>query len=206
MPNDRNLEPRLQQELIEALRTESLAIHDSADIQLSSGRTSKYYVNVKDLLMLQSGREIIGKSLGQHLRNVDFAAVGGPEVGGLLAALAFADYSHYRFDRKMETFFVRKKAKGYGIRATQPTEHNRILRPGDRVVIVDDVVTSGASLLTALAGVKEMGFEVAKVVAVLDREEGGGQALVDEGYDYSYLVSIRDLIEESNVYRAEVAA
>jgi len=62
-------------------------------------------------------------------------------------------------------------------------------------VMLDDVVTSGASLLTALDYVEQAGFRVVKVMAILDREEGGTEKILERGYDYSYLVTLRDLVE-----------
>lgn len=200
MPHNRDPEHDLRRELIRALVDESLAIHDSADIQLSSGRSSKYYVNVKSLLLTQKGRKIVGACLASHLEGIHFKAIGGLEIGAPLAAIAFADHLE-RMGRPMQTFVVRKRAKGYGIKAGNPIECPNDLRPGADVVALDDVVTSGASLLTALREIENFGFNVVKVVAVLDREEGGTESLINSGYDYSYLVTLKELIEVSDEFR-----
>lgn len=189
----------LRKELIRLLQKESLAIHSSEDIRLSSGRDSKYYVNVKSLLLTQDGVRVVGALLAQELQGVNFKAIGGPEVGGLLAAHAFAEHQD-RLGRPMFTFFARKESKGYGIKANQPVEHPRGLRPGDNVVVIDDVVTSGASLLKALDFIEDAGFHVVKIMAVLDRKEGGTEKIVERGYAYSYLVTLQDLIETQDEY------
>lgn len=200
MLQDQDPEHDLRRELIEAIKEKSLEIHPSADIRLSSGQFSPYYVNMKNLLLTQEGRRIVGALLASHLEGIQFKAVGGPEVGGLLAALAYSDHQD-RVGRPMQTFFVRKKPKGYGNKAVDPIERPGDLRRGDEIIAIDDVVTSGDSLLNALQEMEKFGFKIVKVVAVLDREEGGTESLIEKGYNYSYLVTLKELIQESDEHR-----
>ena len=88
----------------------------------------------------------------------------------------------------MAGFLVRKEAKGHGT-------HRFVegpVRPGQRVVIVEDVVTTGGSSLQAIERVEEYGLQVTKVIAIIDRMEGGAPAFAERGYPFASLLSIRD--------------
>ena len=90
--------------------------------------------------------------------------------------------------QQMSGFLVRKEAKGHG---TNRYVEGPVL-PGQRVVIVEDVVTTGGSSLDAITRVEEFGLKVTRVVAIIDRMEGGPQAFAAKGYPFSSLLTIRD--------------
>jgi len=93
---------------------------------------------------------------------------------------------YHQHGRPMEGFFVRKEAKGHGSKQRVEGE----VKAGDRVAVIDDVLTTGGSVLQAIAEVEKVGAKVERVVCVADRLQGAREALV--GYDFRPLFTIRD--------------
>jgi orotate phosphoribosyltransferase len=161
---------------------------------LASGRSSHYYVDGRKVTLSAEGAALIGAGVYGLL--VDLAksetstlAIGGltigadPIVGATLAVAGFRGMSAWR------GFLVRKEAKTHGTGKLVEGP----LEPGDTVVIVDDVATSGGSSLQAIAAVESLGCKVARVVVVLDRLEGAATAFAQRGLDFRSLLTIRDL-------------
>jgi orotate phosphoribosyltransferase len=161
---------------------------------LASGRTSHYYVDGRKVTLSAEGAALIGSgvlALAGGLPGVSVSAVGGltmgadPIVGATLAVAGARGrgLNHWR------GFLVRKEAKSHG--TGQLVEGP--LRPGDHVLIVDDVATTGGSSLQAVAAVEAMGCTVARVIVVLDRLEGAAAAFSARGLDFRAMATIRDL-------------
>jgi len=152
---------------------------------LASGRTSSYYINSKKVLFHSEAVALLGELLYQSTCDLPIQAIGGLEIGAIPMAAAMA-MTYHRHGRSIEGFFVRKEAKGHG--AKQRVEGE--VKAGDRVVVIDDVLTTGGSVLQAIAEVEELGATVARVVCVVDRLQGAREALA--GYDFRPLFTIRD--------------
>jgi orotate phosphoribosyltransferase len=157
---------------------------------LASGRTSHYYVDGRRVTLSSEGAALIGAGVLDLLADLpDVSALGGltlgadPIVGAALAVAGARGLHDWR------GFLVRKEAKAHG--TGQLVEGP--LQPGSRVVIVDDVATTGGSSLQAVAAVESLGCRVARVVVVLDRLEGAAEAFAAHGLDFRALVTIRDL-------------
>ena len=157
---------------------------------LASGRTSHYYVDGRRVTLSAEGAALIGAGVLDLLADLpDVSALGGltlgadPIVGAVLAVAGARGLHDWR------GFLVRKEAKAHG--TGQLVEGP--LQPGTRVVIVDDVATTGGSSLQAVAAVESLGCRVARVVVVLDRLEGAAEAFAARGLDFRSLVTIRDL-------------
>ncbi len=153
---------------------------------LASGAKSPYYVDCRRVTLTAKGLGAIVDELIYVLEGgknpIEYDAVGGPTIGAdpIVAGLILASSSK-------KGFLVRSNRKSHGTeRKIEGYVHK-----GDKVVIVEDVVTSGGSVLDAISAVEEAGAEVVKVVAVLDRLAGAGKALRD--YNYEALVTIDDL-------------
>jgi len=173
--------------LIELLKRDALK---TGTFTLASGRTSHYYVDGRKVTLSAEGAAVIGAGVLSLLADrPEVAAVGGltmgadPIVGATLAVAGAGARPGLR------GFLVRKEAKGHG--TGQLVEGP--LTPGDTVVIVDDVATTGGSSLKAVDAAEAFGCKVALVVAVLDRLEGAAAAFAARGVDYRALVTIRDL-------------
>jgi orotate phosphoribosyltransferase len=152
---------------------------------LASGKTSSYYINSKKVLFHGEAVALLGELLYQTTSDLPIQAVGGLEVGAIPMAAAAA-MRYHQHGRSIEGFFVRKEAKGHG--AKQRVEGE--VKSGDRIAIIDDVLTTGGSVLQAIAEVEKIGATVLRVVCVVDRLQGAREALA--GYDFRPLFTIRD--------------
>ena len=153
------------------------------DFTLTSGKKSSYYFDGRLLSLDPEGAHLISAALLPLLRDANAQAVGGTTLGAdpVVAAVALASHAA---GPGIPGFIVRKEAKEHGTR--QGIEGP--LPPGSRVAIVDDVCTTGGSLFHAIAAAEEAGCEVVKVVAVLDRREGGSEEMARRGYDFVSLL------------------
>lgn len=155
------------------------------DFTLASGKKSTYYVNSKKVLFHAEAITLLGDLLYEATKDLDIQAIGGIEVGAIPMAAAALTAFH-RAGRAMEGFFVRKQTKEYGSKERLEGQVN----PGDRVVVIDDVLTTGGSVLQAVEVVEARGATVARVVCICDRLQGAREALA--AYDFRPLFTIRE--------------
>lgn len=173
-----------RQRLIELFRQRALKF---GDFTLASGKKAKYYLDGKQITLHSEGLKLVSEGLLELLADVDFRAIGGmsigadPIIGGVLTAAAAQK-------RDLLGFLVRKEAKGHG---TQRFVEGPV-QPGMKVVIVDDVVTTGGSSLQAADRILEFGCEVVHVVAIIDRLEGGAANFAARNLPLRSLLTIRD--------------
>jgi orotate phosphoribosyltransferase len=160
------------------------------DFTLASGRKSSYYLDGRLVTLDAEGACLIARVILDTLarEGIRAAALGGLTMGADPIAGAVAAISHAE-GTPIQAFLVRKEAKGHGTgkRVEGP------LRKGDQVVVVDDVVTTAGSTLQAIQAVEAAGATVAAVISVVDRLEGGAEAL--RGYRYHPLFTVNDLLE-----------
>ncbi len=141
---------------------------------LSSGKTSPFYFDCRRTTMLPEAMPLIGRAVFERVRGaVD--AVGGLTMGADPIACAVAYYSQTRGE-PLAAFSVRKEGKAHGMQRWV----EGAIEPKARVAIVEDVTTTGGSSLRAIASVREEGFRVERVVVLVDREEGGLEAIAAE--------------------------
>ena len=176
-------------ELISLLRTVSFR---RGQFTLASGRQSSYYVDARPTTMSARGLALIG-TLGLHeIRAAGWAPdfVGGLTLGADPVAYAIAAASD-REPPRIDGFTVRKEVKGHGT--------GRLIegpfRAGATVVVVEDVITTGASAHRAIEAVQAAGGLVLGVLAVVDRQEGGAEYLVETGFPVRVLVRLADLTD-----------
>jgi orotate phosphoribosyltransferase len=157
---------------------------------LASGQQSSYYIDCRLATMSAEGMTLIGRMGWQAIQNAGWraAAIGGLTMGADPVAYAIAAAS-FGSPRPVDAFSVRKELKGHG--TGRLIEGN--FKPGDAVVVVEDVITSGNSARKALAAVAEAGGKVLGILAVVDREEGGRAALESEGHSVVTLTAASDL-------------
>ena len=172
-----------RERLIALLREHALVI---GEIVLTSGARASYYVDAKRAILLPEGFAALGELVARQAREWDATAVGGLTMGAdpvACAALAGG------FQGK--AFFVRKEVKAHGLsrRIEGP-----LLGAGDRCVVVEDVVSTGGSTLTAISALKEAGRTICGVISVLDRLSGGREAIeAAAGAPYVALSTIDDV-------------
>jgi len=160
------------------------------DFTLASGQKSTYYINGKLTALDARGSYLAARILLAMISDDVPDAIGGltlgadPIVGSMLALAGLEDLD-------LKGFIVRKEAKGHG---TQSLIEGP-LEKGDRVVVIEDVVTTGSSSMKAIDAVREAGCEVNRVIALVDREQGGTKNLKEAGIRLESIFSINELLE-----------
>jgi orotate phosphoribosyltransferase len=176
-----------RERLIEELREHALVI---GEVTLTSGATAQYYVDAKRAILRPPGFAALAALLAAQVSDWQGTAVGGLTMGAdAVACAALAGGA------RAKGFFIRKEAKQHGL---QRRIEGPCLDPGDRCLIVEDVVTTGGSTLQAIEAVREAGHPIAGVVTVLDRLAGGAERIREAtgGAPYEALATIDDIYPE----------
>ncbi len=163
-------------------------------VTLASGRESNFFVDCKQTALTAEGHALIGELMldaTDELGGCD--AVGGVELGGCSLASSVSLISFQR-GRPLPALYVRKARKDHG--TAKMIEGDKSLRPGLRVALLEDVVTTGGSSLKAVEILREAGTEVVGIVALVDRLEGGAEAIRDAGVKLVSLTTRRDFMDD----------
>jgi len=155
---------------------------------LASGRVSDHYVNCKPVSLSGQGLALLG-SLMLELVEADAVAVAGLTLGAdpLVSAVAL---QAALAGRRLDALIVRKEAKGHG---TGAWLEGPLPEPGSRITVLEDVVTTGGSALKAVHQLQEAGYVVEQVVAIVDRQEGGAEAMKAAGLGLSSLFQLDEV-------------
>jgi orotate phosphoribosyltransferase len=181
-----------ERQLLQLLKDRSLRL---GTFRLASGGVSNYYIDGRLTAVHPRGAHLIGEVLYERTKDLGVDALGGLAVGSVPLTTA-AVISYYHHGAQIEGFWVRADVKGHG--TGKLIEGN--LRPGSRVVVVDDVVTKGESVVKAVNAVREIGCEVVQVVALVDRLAGATDLFRQHRIeDYRPVFTIRDLGVEPDV-------
>ncbi len=158
---------------------------------LASGETSPYYVDCRALLARPDARWLIAQLAVQAIRDLSVDAVGGLEIGAVPLATAISDYAFaIQPSRTYETFVVRKRAKDHGL----GKRIEGAVKPNTRALVVDDVLTSGGSILQAHQAAKEANLDVSHALVIVDRQEQNGKQNVEaQGVSLMSLLTMNDL-------------
>ena len=171
-----------RERLIERIRDLAYLYSENEDFTLASGRKSKHFFDMKPVMMDPECAHLLGVLIHhqiQSIGNVD--AVGGLELGAVpLTGIAIAKAGR---GSSLKGFIVRKEPKGRGGRKTgnPPGIEGASLQSGHRIVLLEDVTTTGGSALKAAQRLMEMGCDVASCITILDRQEGGSEAFQEAG-------------------------
>jgi orotate phosphoribosyltransferase len=175
--------------LFELLRTRSF---ERKRVTLASGRESDFFIDCKQAVLTAEGHALVGVAMLDALARLPACdAVAGVELGGCPLASAVALTSFQR-GAPLDAVYVRKDAKDHGSRRT--LEGNTRLAAGARMVLLEDVVTTGGSTLSAAAKLRAAGYVVSGVVALVDRLEGGRDAIEADGLPLVALFTRADFI------------
>ena len=162
--------------LLELLRTRA---YERKRVVLASGRESDFFIDCKQVILSGEGHALAGTLMLDALAAFPPpAAVAGVELGGCPLASAVALLSFQR-GAPLDAVYVRKAVKDHG--SSRLLEGDTRLAPGAGVALLEDVVTTGGSTLRAAAKLREAGYVVVGVVALVDRLEGGRESLEGEG-------------------------
>jgi orotate phosphoribosyltransferase len=156
--------------------------------KLASGRTSDFYVDARVTTLDPEGAYLSGRIFLEMLGGFSVDSVGGYSIGAdpIVSAIAVLSFLE---KRPLPAFIIRKEEKSHGTGKT--IEGN--FRRGARVVLFDDVITSGGSILKGAREVESQGGSVEAVMALLDREEGGREAIERAGYRFFSVFKKSDL-------------
>jgi orotate phosphoribosyltransferase len=158
---------------------------------LASGKSSTYYIDCKLTTLDPEGAVLVGHSVLDALEaaGIQAAAIGGPPIGAHPIVAAVAAVSHLR-GKPLPAFLIRKEAKSHGLEK----QIEGPVKPGARVVIIDDVCTSGGSTFQTLDAVKNAGLQIVAVMSLVDREQGGSEKLRQQ-YTYLPIFTAREILE-----------
>ncbi len=159
--------------------------------RLASGKTSPYYVDCRIVLAHPYSRHLVAQLAFDLLKTQDFDLIGGLEIGAIPLATSISDFAFSSDDqRNWRTYVVRKQAKDHGLgKLIEGT-----FEPGEKAVVVDDVLTTGGSLIKATEAARNQGMHVSHAFVIVDRSNNERQDyLTQQGLSLLSLVSLDDL-------------
>ncbi len=161
------------------------------EFPLASGKTSTYYFNSKSLLLLPEGAFLAARAMMEKIRGSAVDAIGGAGIGAAPIAGAMAVLCHLDPSFEGVTFFIDRKT---------PKEHGdkkRIegpeIKKGAKIIIIEDVATTGSSAMNTVREFRDKGYDVVRVIALLDRKEGAAGLFAAEGILFDSIISIDEL-------------
>jgi orotate phosphoribosyltransferase len=180
--NSRELSGR--QRLLEIIRRESLL--QNRDFQLASGRSSNFFFDMKKTMFDPEGAALLADLLFDAIKDQDADYIGGLETGAIpiVAALCVRSWP----EKPIRGFFVRKENKGHG--TDQRIDGH--LERGSKVILIEDVTTTGGSAMQAVDQARQLECTIVKVMSVVDRLEGAAENFRIAGLDFEALFTWRD--------------
>jgi len=177
-------------EFIELLGLVKARCYKEGDYTLSSGKKTNYYINCKPITLSGEGLYLLSMAMLNEIGQ-DVKAVAGLTLGAdpLVAAVAMHSYQTWK---PLDALIVRKEPKGHG---TGAWIEGPLPEEGSKVTILEDVVTTGGSSLKAVEKIRDAGLVVERCVAIVDRQEGGEEALEKEGVQLISLYNLEDFHE-----------
>jgi len=160
----------MKKRLADIIIERSFKYNEKEPFTLASGKKSFYYFDCKPTTLDPEGMNLIGHIVFDKLKDSSVTAAGGLSLGADPIANAVSLIS-FQGGKPIKSFIVRKDAKGHGTR--NKIEGN--VKSGETVAVLDDVITTGASTITAIEAVLEAGCTIDRVIALIDREEGGAE-------------------------------
>ncbi|WP_457639337.1 orotate phosphoribosyltransferase [Persephonella sp.] len=179
-----------RERLKELIKEKALKVADRPIFKLSSGKMSSYYMDLRTITLDPEGGYIIGNLIFQMIKDRNPDAVGGLTLGADPISYATAMVS-YLNKQPIKPFVVRKEPKGHG--TGKQIEGN--VKEGDRVFIVEDVVTTAGSSLKAAKVAKEYGLEIMGIIAIVDREEGGEENIKNAGFEFFPIFKVSEFLK-----------
>ncbi len=177
-------------ELLELLRVRSFA---RRRVVLASGKESDFFIDCKQAVLTGRGHALVGEVMCDRIISLGVSpiAVAGVELGGCPLASAVALVASQK-GRVLDAIYVRKTAKDHGSKRLM--EGDTLLADGSKVVVLEDVVTTGGSTLAAVEKLRDRKLDVVAVIALVDRLEGGGESLRAAGLRFDSIYTRTDFI------------
>jgi orotate phosphoribosyltransferase len=178
----------MKKRLGEIILERSFKYSDDQPFTLASGRKSNFYFNCKPTTLDPEGMNLIGAIIFDILKDTGITAAGGLTLGADPIANALAVIS-YQKGKPIKSFIVRKDVKNHGTKSA--IEGN--VKPGEKVAIIDDVITTGGSTITAIEQARKEGLNVELVITLIDREEGGKENIL------AYISNVKSVLTRTEV-------
>jgi len=178
----------MKERLGEIILDRSFKYSDNPPFTLASGRQSNYYFNCKPTTLDPEGMNLIGAIIFDMVKNSNITAAGGLTLGADPIANSLAVIS-YQKGKPIKAFIVRKDVKDHGTKSA--IEGN--VKAGERVLIIDDVITTGGSTITAIEQANKAGLIVEGVITLIDREEGGRENI------QKYMANIQSILTRTEI-------
>lgn len=164
------------------------SFNTGGDFKLASGATSSFYFDMKPTMLDPEGASLIAEAILEKLEGIAVDAIGGLVIGAcpIVSSVVVESATHHR---PLRGFYVHKEQKERG---TKKMIEGAPLNKGDKVVIVEDVTTSGGSSLKAVDEVEKIGCEVVKIITIVDREQGAADTFAKRGLSFDALLRRKD--------------
>jgi orotate phosphoribosyltransferase len=175
--------------LIEIVKVRSF--QEGPEMRLASGKLSTFYFNMKPTMLDSEGAHLIASLILDQLDGVEADLIGGLEMGAVPIAASVTAVAHAR-GRKLPAFFVRKQAKEHGTKSLIEGLARDETMAGKRVVIVEDVTTTGGSAIKAAEAIRASGATIVRVITIVDRQDGADEAFKTAAMDFQPLLTLAD--------------
>ena len=180
----------IKERLIELLLEKSFRYSENATIKLASGKMSNYYIDCRKTTYSSEGQFLVGNIIFEMIKDQKINAVGGLTMGAdpISCSVAFASHTH---KKDIGAFAIRKERKEHGMQKQVEGD----VKEGDRVVIIDDVITTGSSTVKAIEAARREGLDIVKVIVLVDREEGGKREILKHASEVEVVCTKSELLE-----------
>ena len=173
--------------LIEIVKARSF--QEGPEMRLASGTLSTFYFTLKPTMLDSDGAHLIASLILDQLDGVEADLIGGLEMGAVPIAASVTAVAHAR-GRKLPAFFVRKQAKEHGTKSLIEGLARDESMAGKRVVIVEDVTTTGGSAIKAAEAIRASGATIVRVITIVDRQDGADDAFKAADMDFQPLLTL----------------
>lgn len=180
-----------REKLLTLLFKKSFRYSAEEAFQLTSGKKTAYYIDCKKVALDPEGAYLIGKEIFNRIADLNAEGVGGMTLGADPLATSVSLLSFLN-KKPIPAFIVRKEAKAHGSR--QQVEG--VLKKGAKVIVVEDVVTTGGSTIRTIEALRREGYVILKVIALVDRKEGGAENIIETGVNFESLFCIEDFMSQ----------
>lgn len=180
----------IKERLINLLLERSFRYSEEATIKLASGKMSNYYIDCRKTTYSPEGQFLVGNIIFEMIKDLKIDAIGGLTMGAdpISCSVAFASHTH---KNDIGSFAIRKERKEHGMQKQVEGD----VKEGDRVVIIDDVITTGGSTVKAIEAAKREGLDIVKVIVLVDREEGGKKEILKHVSEVEAVCTKSELLE-----------
>jgi len=180
----------MKERLGEIILEKSFKYSENPPFTLASGKQSNYYFNCKPTTLDPEGMNLIGAIIFDMLKDTGITAAGGLTLGADPIANALAVIS-YQKGKPIKSFIVRKDVKDHGTKSAIEGS----VSPGDKIAIIDDVITTGGSTITAIEQARKAGLNIEMVITLIDREEGGRENIL------KHVDNIKSILTRTEIMR-----